>query len=121
MSQGQSLSQSMEWAGKGKSWVLSCLSLPQTPSETDRAVETCPGYDLHISRAGQPRAQGDQAFFEAVGLERESDQSEFRMLLYKSTRVKLGKQEGWLLTREVNMGPAIAGSQGDLRPNTEGS
>lgn len=76
---------------------------------------------LHISRAGQPRAQGDQAFFEAGGLERESDQSEFRMLLYKSTRVKLGKQEGWLLTREVNMGPAIAGSQGDLRPNTEGS
>lgn len=75
---------------------------------------------LHISRVGQPRAQGDQAFFKAGGLERESDQSEFRMLLpvQESNR---GKREGWLLASEVNMGPSIAGSQGDLRHNTKGS
>lgn len=73
MSQDQSPSYSMGQVGGGRGRVLAWHPLPWRP-RGNRAVETGPGCALYTGRVGQPKEQRHLAFFEAGGLDKETDQ-----------------------------------------------
>lgn len=58
MIQGRSLSHSLGQVGRGKGQVY-----PQRSRDTDRAIESSLYVTPLTSRVGQPRGQGDRAFF----------------------------------------------------------
>lgn len=98
-----SLSHCMGQVGGGKGQVLAWHALPpRGPGETDRAVRTVAlSVTLHISRVS-PGTKDIRLGQEAWPVRIENAQY--------CARVKLSKQEGWMLPREVNVGPLIADS-----------